>query len=179
MREPGSIYQAVYEAIVKQGLSDYHVGDRREAVSDVVIQSLATIIPTIALIMGLYYFLTKQMNAMEDRLRDDIRDVDDRLRADIKTVSDSVETAKSELRGEIATAKSELRAEIVAAEERLRGEIKMVAESVEKGNSDLSHRIDRMDDKVSRLIQDVGVVQGAVLGVSVETAPREQPAVPN
>ena len=54
-----------------------------------------------------------------------------------------------------------------------------LAESVETAKSELNHRMDRMDDKISRLIQDVGVVQGAVLGVSVEAAPREQPAVPN
>ena len=80
--------------------------------SEVIIQSLVIIIPTIALILGLYYFLTKQMNAMEDRLREDRRDSENRLRAEIKVVADSVENAKSELRGEIATAKSELRAEI-------------------------------------------------------------------
>lgn len=122
--------------------------------SDVVIQSLVIIIPTIALILGLYYFLTKQMNAMEDRLREDRRDSESRLRAEIKVVAVSVETAKSELRGEISN----------------------LARAVEKGDSDLSHRMDRMDDKISRLIQDVGVVQGAVLGVSVEAGSREPAA---
>ena len=119
--------------------------------SEVVIQSLVIIIPTIALILGLYYFLTKQMNAMEDRLREDRRDSENRLRAEIKVVAVSVETAKSELRAEIAA----------------------LAKAVEKGDSDINHRIDRMDDKISHLIQDVGVVQGAVLGVSVEAGSRE------
>ena len=152
--------------------------------SDTVIQSLLIIIPIGALILGLHYFHTKQMNALENRLREDIKDVDNRLRADIKTVADSVETAKSELRDEIATAKSELRdeiatakselrTEIATAKSELRAEIANLAKTVEKGNSDLSHRMDRTDDKVGRLIQDVGVVQGAVLGVSVEAVPRE------
>lgn len=136
--------------------------------SDIVIQSLIIIIPIGALVLGLHYFHTKQINTLEDRLREDRRDSENRLRAEIKVVADSVETARSELRTEIA-----------ATEERLRAEITDFGRSVEKGDSDLSHRIDRMDDKISRLIQDVGVVQGAVLGVSVEPAPREQPAGTN
>ncbi len=122
--------------------------------SDVVIQSLIIIVPIGALFLGLYYFLWRQMIAMETRLREDIRDSENRLRAEIRVVVDSVETAKTELRAEIAA----------------------LARSVEKGDSNLSHRLDRMDDKVSRLIQDVGVVQGAVLGVSVDAGTRE-PAV--
>ncbi len=159
--------------------------------SDVVIQGLVNILPVAALVLGVYYFLTKQMNAIENRMREDRRESENRLRAEIKAVAESVETAKSELRAEIAaaeerlrgeikvvaesveTAKSELRGEIVAAEERLRGEIKVVAESVEKGNSDLSHRMDRADDKISQLIQDVGVVQGAVLGIPTRASSRE------
>ena len=136
--------------------------------SDVVIQSLVIIIPTIALILGLYYFLTKQMNAMEDRLREDGRDSESRLRIEIKEVAESVETAKSELRAEVRDLASMVE----------KGDSDL-ARIVEKGDSDLSHRMDRMDDKISRLIQDVGVVQGAVLGVSVEATPREQPAVQN
>ena len=146
--------------------------------SEVVIQSLAIIIPIAALVLGLHYFHTKQMNALEDRLRDDIKDVDNRLRADIRELArlmekgdselaDSVENARSELRGEIATAKSELRGEIVA-----------VAQSVETTRSELNHRLDRTDDKISRLIQDVGVVQGALLGVSVGEGSREQEPAP-
>lgn len=125
--------------------------------SPIVIQNLGIIIPTAALVLGLYYFLTKQMNAMENHLREDMRDSENRLRAEIAVVDKSVETAKSELRAEIAD----------------------LARLMEKGNSNLSHRMDRTDDKLSRLIQDVGVVQGAVLGVSVEAVPREQPAAPN
>ena len=161
--------------------------------TDAVIQSLGIIVPMVALFLGLYYFLTKQMNAMENRLREDNRGTENRLRAEIKEVAESVETTKSELRAEIAvvaqsveTAKSELRAEIAVvaqsvetAKSELRTEIRDLARLMEKGDSDLSHRMDRMDDKISRLIQDVGVVQGAVLGVSVEAVPIEQPAAPN
>jgi CRISPR/Cas system-associated protein Csm6 len=215
MAKPSPTCEAVYEAIVKSSLSDYDVENRSRVLSNVVIQSLVIIVPIGALVLGMYYFQSKQMNAMknrlredtrdlENRLREDIRESEDRLRGEIKVVAESVETAKSELRAEIKvvaesvetakselraeikvvaesveTAKSELRAEIVAAEERLRAEIKVVAESVKKGDADLSHRMDRNYDKISRLIQDVGVVQGAVLGVSVEAVPREQPAGTN
>ena len=176
--------------------------------SDVVIQGLVNIVPVAALVLGVYYFLTKQMNAIEDRMREDRRESENRLRAEIKVVAESVETAKSELRAEIVASEDRLRAEIVASEDRLRseirelarlmekgdselaesvetaktelrGEIAAVAQSVETAKSELSHRMDRTDDKISRLIQDVGVVQGAVLGVSVEAVPREQPAGTN
>ena len=152
--------------------------------SDVVIQSLVIIVPIGALVLGMYYFQSKQMNAIENRMREDRRESENRLRAEIKVVAESVETAKSELRaeivasedrlsGEIVASEDRLRAEIVAAEERLRGEIKVVAESVEKGDSDLNHRMDRTDDKISQLIQDVGVVQGAVLGIPTRAGSRE------
>ena len=151
--------------------------------SDIVIQSLVIIVPIGALVLGLYYFQSRQMIAMETRLRgdmrdsetrlrEDMRDLETRLRGEITAVAQTVETAKSELRGEItAVAQS-----VEMAKSELRGEIAAVARLVEKGDSNLGHRLDRMDDKISRLIQDVGVVQGAVLGVSVEAGTRE-PAV--
>ena len=148
--------------------------------SDVVIQSLVIIVPIGALFLGLYYFQSKQSNAQENRLREDMRDMEgrlrgeivaseDRLRGEIKAVAESVETAKSQLRSEIkAVAES-----VETAKSQLRGEIKAVAESVETSKSELNHQLDRTDDKVSRLIQDVGVVQGAVLGISVQAGSRE------
>ncbi len=95
--------------------------------NEVVIQSLVIIIPIGALILGTYYFQSKQAAAMENRLREDMRDMEGRLRGEIKEVAESVETAKSELRAEIAA----------------------LARSVEKGDSDLSHRMDRTDDKLA------------------------------
>lgn len=71
------------------------------------------------------------------------------------------------------TAKSKLRTEAAAMEEQLRGDIAAVAQSVEAAKSELNHRKNRTDDKISRLIQDVGVVQGAVIGVSVQAGSRE------
>ena len=136
--------------------------------SDVVIQSLVNIVPVAALVLGLYYFLTKQMNAMENRLREDARDLENRLREDMRESEDRLRDEIKAVAKSVETAKSELRTEIAA-----------LARSVERGDSDLSHRMDRNDDKISRLIQDVGVVQGAVLGVSVEAVPREQPAGTN
>ena len=136
--------------------------------NEVVIQSLVIIVPIGALILGMYYFQSKQAAAMENRLREDAKDSENRLRGEIKEVAESVEIAKSELRTEIR--------ELARLMEKGDSEL---AESVETAKSELSHRMDRMDDKISRLIQDVGVVQGAVLGVSVEAVPREQPAGTN
>ncbi|MXY20025.1 MAG: hypothetical protein F4Y49_01675 [Dehalococcoidia bacterium] len=155
--------------------------------SEVVIQSLTITIPIGALFLGLYYFMSKQMTAMENRLRGDIQSMDTRLSGDIRDLdtrlSSDIRDSENRLRGEIAmvaesveTAKSELHGEIATAKSELRGEIAAVAKAVEKGGSDLNHRMDRMDDKVSRLIQDVGVVQGAVLGVSIEAGSREPAA---
>ena len=164
--------------------------------SEVVIQSLAIIIPIAALVLGLHYFHTKQMNALEDRLREyakdsenrlreDMRESEDRLRDEIKAVAESVETAKFELRAEIAAVArsvekgdSDLAESVETAKSELRTEIAAVARSVETTRSELNHRIDRVDDKVSRLIQDVGVVQGALLGVSVGEGSREQEPAP-
>ena len=133
-----------------------------------MIQSLVIIVPIGALILGMYYFQSKQAAAMENRLREDARDLENRLRGDMRESEDRLRDEIRAVAKLVETAKSELRAEIAA-----------LARSVEKGDSDLSHRMDRNDDKISRLIQDVGVVQGAVLGVSVEAVPREQPAGTN
>ena len=151
----------------------------------------AIIAPPITVGVPLAVFQWRQNAAMEKRLREDMRESDrrlrgeiaaseDRLRGEIAAVAQSVETAKSELRGEIAASEDRLRGEIAAvaqsvetAKSELRGEIAAVAKAAEKSDAGINHRLDRNDDNVRRLIQDVGVVQGAVLGVSVETSPAE------
>ena len=163
--------------------------------------NLTTILTVIAVGVAVMVFQWRQNAAMEKRLREDRIESVKLLRSEIAAVAQSVETAKSELRGEIVaaedrlrgeiavvaqsieTAKSELRGEITATEDRLRGEITAVAQSVETAKSelrgeiaDVSRRLERNDDNVRRLIQDVGVVQGAVLGVSIEREPREPAA---
>ena len=52
------------------------------------------------------------------------------------------------------------------SDERLHNEIVAVEER-------LTNRLDRTDGKVDSLIGEVGLVKGAVLGISVETASRE------
>ena len=105
-------------------------------------------------------FQWRQNGASEKRLREDIGKVEERLREDAREM-----------------------------EERLRGEIQVVVKSVEKvevtlnqrierTETGINHRLDRTDDNVNALIQAVGVVQGAVVGVSVEASPRE-PVAPS
>ena len=130
-----------------------------------VFPNLTTILTIIAVGVAVMVFQWRQNAAMERRLREDRMESEKRLHSEITTVAQSVETAKSELRGEITAAEDRLRGEITAAKSELRGEIAAVA-----------RRLERNDDNVRRLIQDVGVVQGAVLGVSIEREPREPAA---
>ncbi len=105
--------------------------------------------------------------AMEVRLRGEIEESEERLRKDAIAI-----------RGEIKESEERLRKDAMAMEIRLRGEIQAVAKSSERVEASINHRLDRTDDKINTLTQAVGVVQGAVIGVSVETPPRE-PVVPN
>ena len=101
-------------------------------------------------------WLREDSRELERRLREDSRELERRLREDINSVAESVESAKIELRSEIK-----------AVEERLVGRIKTV-----------EGRLDITDSDVKILIGEVGLVKGAVLGVSAETNPRE-PAATN
>ncbi len=74
--------------------------------------------------------------------------MESRLRAEIQSV-------KTDLEGDIQSVKTDLEGDIQAVERRL------------------TDRLNRTDDKVDRLIGEVGLVKGAVLGVPTETSPRE------
>ena len=112
--------------------------------------TITIIIAIFAMTLGLYYFQSRQNTAMEKRLRDDISDLRDELTA-----------TETRLRGEIATAETRLRDEIMATETRL-------IKGIEAANS----RIDETNAEIRILINDVGVVKGA-LGVSTQSRERE------
>ena len=116
--------------------------------SESVGQILAIILPMGALVLSLHFLQWRQSVAMENRLRRDIRDSEERLR------------------GEARELEERLTGEIKAVEERLTVEIRAVEER-------LTRRIERTDDKVDALTGEVGLVKGAVLGISVEIPSRE------
>ena len=124
---------------------------------------------------GLEDRLREDAKGLEGRLREEIRESEDRLREDAKSL-------EGRLREEIRESEDRLREDARATEGRLRGEIQVVAKSVERVEINLSHRLDRTDDtddKVNFLTQDIGVVQGALIGVSTETMTSREPALPN
>ena len=138
--------------------------------SETVSQALVIILPIGALVLSLHFFQWRQNVAIENRLRHDIRDSEGRSRNEIKAVEErltgEIEAVEEHLTGEIKAVEERLTGEIKAVEERLTGEIESVEER-------LTRRIDRTDDKVDTLIGEVGLVKGAVLGISAETASRE------
>ena len=122
----------------------------------IVIAIIAAIIaPPLTVGLPLAIFQWRQNLAMENRLR-----------AEIKAVAESLEGTKRELEGDIK-----------AVEKRLNDRIDRLDDKVERlvGESEarLNARIDRLDDKVEHLIGDVGLVKGAVLGLSSESGARE------
>ena len=127
--------------------------------SESVGQALAIILPIGALVLSLHFLQWRQSVAMENRLRQEIRESEERSRGEIRAVEER-------LGGEIRAVKERLGGEIRAVEERLTVEIRAV-------ESRLSDRLDRTDDKVDALTGEVGLVKGAMLGISVETASRE------
>ena len=127
--------------------------------SETVSQALVIILPIGALVVSLHFFQWRQNVAMENRLRQDIRDSEERSRNETKAVEER-------LTGEIKAVEERLTGEIKAVEERLTVEIKAVEER-------LTRRIDRTDDKVDSLIGEVGLLKGAALGIPVETVSRE------
>ena len=116
-------------------------------------------------------FQWRLATAQGKRLREDAGRIEERLREDMGGV-------ENRLREDIARVENRLQKDMRESEERLRSEIQAVANSVERVEVSLNHRLDRTDDKVNALTQAVGVVQGALIGVSVETGSRE-PAATN
>lgn len=138
--------------------------------------NLTIILTVIGVGIAVMAFQWRQNVAMENRLREDRMESENRLRGEIAAVAQSVETAEDRLRGEITAAEDRLRGEITAAEDRLRGEITAAKSELRGEIANVSRRLERNDDNVRRLIQDVGVVQGAVLGVSIERETQEPAA---
>ena len=88
-----------------------------------------------------------------------------------RRLSGEIKTVKEDLSDEIKTVKEDLSDEIKAVENRLNRRIDEVEER-------LTNRINTTDNNVIHLIGEVGLVKGAVLGISTENAPRE-PVAPN
>ena len=109
---------------------------------------VAIIAPPLTVGLPLAIFQWRQNLAMENRLRAEIQSIKTDLEGDIQSV-------KTDLEGDIKSLKSDLEGNIQAVERRL------------------TDRLNRTDDKVDRLIGEVGLVKGAVLGVPTETSPRE------
>ena len=131
----------------------------------IVIAIIAAIIsPPLTVGIPLAIFQWRQNTALEKRLTANIESVENRLRTEIQTV-------KSDLGTEIQTVKSDLGTEIKAVENRLNHRIDEVEERLTK-------RISATDNNVIHLIGEVGLVKGAVLGISTEGTPRE-PVTPN
>ena len=148
--------------------------------------TITIIIATLAMVLGLYYFQSKQAAAAEKRLWDEISDVrgeisdirremsdirgeitasENRLRGEIKDI-------ETKLRGEIKESENRLRGEIKESETRLRNEIRAVDTRLERSVEANTRRFDETSAETRILINDVGVVKGA-LGVSTQSRERE------
>ena len=105
--------------------------------------TITIILTIVAVMLGLYYFQSRQIAAVEKRLREDMESSETRLRDEIK-----------------------------ASETRLRDEIKASDVRLEKSVEATSRRIDETNAEIRILINDVGMVKGA-LGVSTQSRERE------
>ncbi len=112
--------------------------------------TITNVLAILAMTLGLYYFLSRQITAVEKRLREDM----------------------SDLRDEITASETRLRDEIKTSETRLRDEIKASEVRLEKSVEATNRRIDDTNAEIRILINDVGVVKGA-LGVSTQSRERE------
>ncbi len=144
----------------------------------IVIAIIAAIIaPPLTVGLPLAIFQWRQNLAMESRLR-----------TEIKAVAESIDRTKRELEGDIEAVEKRLNDRIDRLDdkvERLVGESEArlnerlnrsddkVERLVGESEARLNSRIDRSDDKIDRLIGDVGLVKGAVIGLSAESGARE------
>ena len=124
----------------------------------------AIVAPPLTVGLPLAVFQWRQNAALEKRLTANAESVENRLRGDIQTVKD-------DLSDEIKAVENRLNRRIDEVEERLTSRIDEVEER-------LTSRINTTDNNVIHLIGEVGLVKGAVLGISAEGAPRE-PVSPN
>ena len=108
--------------------------------------TLTIIITVIAMTLGLYYFQSKQIAAWEKRLRDEIRASETRLSARIRGTNQRIDETNDGIKG---------------SETRLDRRI-----------DETNRRIDETNAEVRILINDVGVIKGA-LGVATQSRERE------
>ena len=130
--------------------------------------TITTIIAILAVSLGLYYFQSKQLAAAEKRLRGEISDI----RGEISDIRGEITASETRLRDEIKASENRLRGEIEAAETRLRDEIRAVDIRLDKSVEATNRRIDETNVEIRILINDVGVIKGA-LGVSTQSRERE------
>ena len=132
----------------------------------IVIAIIAAIIaPPLTVGLPLAIFQWRQNLAMENRLR-----------AEIKAVAESLEGTERELEGDIRDAEGRLNGRIDRLDDRIDRLDDKVERLIGESEGRLNGRIDRLDDKVEHLIGDVGLVKGAVLGLSAESGAREPAA---
>ena len=130
--------------------------------------------------------LSNDIKTVKEELSDEIKSVENRLRGEMRTVkedlSEDIKASENRLRGEIQTVKEGLSEDIKASENRLNHRIDEVEERlnhrIDEVEERLTNRISATDNNVIHLIGEVGLVKGAVLGISAESAPRE-PVAPN
>ena len=142
----------------------------------IVIAIIAAILsPPLTVGVPLAVFQWRQNAALDRRLSNDIKTVREDL-------SDEIRASENRLRGEIQTVKEDLSDEIRASENRLNRRIDEVENRlnrrIDEVEERLTGRVNTTDNNVIHLIGEVGLVKGAVLGMSAESAPRE-PVAPN
>ena len=123
--------------------------------------TITTIIAILAVMLGLHYFQSRQIAAVDKRMREDMSDLRDEIKA-----------SETHLRGEIEASETRLRDEIKDSETRLRDEITASETRLEKSIEATNRRIDETNAEIRILINDVGMVKGA-LGVSTQSRERE------
>ena len=141
--------------------------------------TITIILTVVAVSLGLYYFQSRQIAAVDKRLRDDMSDLRDEisdLRSEITAsetrLRDEITATEARLRDEIMASETRLRGEITATEARLRGEITATEDRLENSIEATNRRIDETNAEIRILINDVGVLKGA-LGVSTQSRERE------
>ena len=115
--------------------------------------TITIILTVVAMTLGSYYFQSRQNGAMEKRLREDI------------------DASETRLRDEIKASETRLDKSIEATNRRIDETNKRIDETTRRVD-ETNRRIDETNVEIRILINDVGVVKGA-LGVSTQSRERE------
>ena len=120
-------------------------------------------------IMG---FQWRQNVAMERRLREDMRTSETRLRGDMQTsetrLREDSEVMERRLREDMRTSETRLRGDMQTLEIRLREDNQELEAHLREDNQALERRVETIEADVKTLIGEVGLIKGALLGVSDE-----------